>query len=152
MSPQAISADIHIKGAKATVDWLNSSQRAGAWSAVIRQIENGDPRWVMVAGELASGTDAGTSEDLQISLATALPKNPIAVLQLAEIQSFLSLKDLCGAPFIEPSQIFLKKYLKQAKRALRNLHDARVEARRSACLVEIVEIEKALFDELKRTK
>jgi hypothetical protein len=149
ISPQEIAASVRANGAKATVNMLNSAPGAEQWESVLKQIKTGDPRWLAIAADLAAGTDAGTSEALQTSLAAALPKNPSGVLLLADTQSFLSLRDLCSAPFIEPSRAYLMKYLKQARRALRNLNDAKAEPRRSACLAEI---DRTLSEELQKAK
>jgi hypothetical protein len=149
MSPQEIAASVRANGAKATVDMLNSTPGTGEWESVLKQIKTGDPRWLALVADLAAGTDAGTSEALQTTLATALPKNPSGVLELADSRSFLSLTDLCSAPFIEPTHAYVVKYLKQARRALRNLNDPKVEPRRSACLAEI---ERTLAEELQRGK
>ena len=147
-SPQNLTASIRTDGAKKTVERLYLSSRSKEWNSVIAKIQTGDSRWLTVAGELAAGTDAGTSTDLQIALATALPKNPGGVLQLADTQNFLSLPNLCGAPFIEPSRTFLSAYLKQARQALRQLNKPVMEAKRTACLMEI---DKALL-ELSKSK
>jgi hypothetical protein len=129
--------DIKEHGARLTVQKLTTGKRPRQWEALLQKIETGDPRWLAVARELADGTDAGTSEDLQVVLARALPKNPADVLRLADTQSFLSINDLCAAPFIEPEPAYLKRYLRETRRSLRILHDAAVEDRRKKCLARI---------------
>jgi len=137
LTPQAITKDIENRGAKATVQKLISGKRPRLWESVLQKIKTGGAPWLAVAKELADGTDAGTSEALQIALATALPKNPSGVLQLAGTQGFLSLEDICGAPFIEPEPTDLKRYLDKTRRSLNNLKDMKVEQKRVKCLNEI---------------
>ena len=138
--PAQVLKDINDHGAKATVGKLIAGKRPRPWEAILRKIEAGDSRWLAVAGELAAGTDAGTSEDLQVVLARALPRNPAGVLRLAESQSFLAIDDLCGAPFIEPEPAFLNRYLHRTRRSLMNMHDATVEERRAQCLARIEKV------------
>ncbi len=147
LTPQAITKDIESNGAKATVQKLTSGRRPRQWESVLRRIRTGDSSWLAVAGMLADGTDAGASEALQIALATALPKNPSGVLRLADTQSFLSLEDLCGAPFIEPELSYLKHYLVETRRSLSKLKDARVEQQRAKCLARLAEVETATSEE-----
>ena len=143
LTSQAITKDIESNGAKVTVQKLISGKHQRQWELVLKKIKTGDSRWLAVAKGLADGTDAGTSESLQIALATALPRNPGGVLQLTGTQSFLSLEDICGAPFIEPEPAYLKRYLTETRQSLNNLRDARVEQQRTKCLAEI---EKAISE------
>lgn len=147
VSPDAILNDIRDNGAKATVQKLTGG-RHPQWNSVLRKIESGDSRWLAVTRQLAAGTDAGTSEDLQVILARALPKNPAGVLALANSQTFLAIDDLCGAPFIEPEPAYLHRYLRQARHALMSLNDASVEEQRKKCLGQI---ERTIAEEAAKT-
>ncbi|HAT32298.1 MAG TPA: hypothetical protein DCW29_16050 [Janthinobacterium sp.] len=71
------------------------------------------------------------------SLAIALPKNPAAVLHLADSKTMFALADVCGAPFIEPEHVFLLGYLRQTRRSLIELKDKTVEPKRIKCLARI---------------
>ena len=137
LTPPAISDLVARDGAGPTVQRLVTNKRSPQWDAVLRQVETGDDRWLAVARELSAGTDAGTSEGLQVALATALPKNPAGVLRLAGTQPFLSLTNLCSAPFIEPQPAFFRRYLSSTRKALLRLKDAAIESRRLECLAEI---------------
>jgi hypothetical protein len=77
----------------------------------------------------------------------ALPKNPAAVLKLTGTKSFLSLDDVCAAPFIEPEHAFLMRYLTETRRSLANLKDKAVESKR---LKFLSQIEKELNEEENR--
>jgi hypothetical protein len=134
LTPQSVKDDTRRIGAKAVVQQLYSSNR---WETVLKKIETGDDAWLAVVQDLAEGTDAGTSEDLQVTLARALPKNPGAVLRLTGTESFLSLDDVCAAPFIEPEHAFLMRYLTETRRSLASLNDTAVESKRLKCLSQI---------------
>jgi hypothetical protein len=144
LTPRAVKDDTKRIGAKAVVNKLYSSDR---WQVVLKNIESGDATWLNVVGDLAEGTDAGTSEDLQVSLATALPKNPRGVLKVTGAKDFLSVDDICGAPFIEPEHTFLLRYLADARRSLGRLKDPEVEGKRVECLAQI---DKVLAEEKAR--
>jgi hypothetical protein len=144
LTPQAVKEDIWRIGAKATVQRLYAAHR---WETVLEGIESGAPEWLGIVHDLAGGTDAGTSEDLQEALATALPHNPGAVLKLAGTEQFLSLDDICSAPFIEPEHAFLMRYLANARESLVRLKEQTVEDKRLKCLSQI---EKELNEEERR--
>ena len=76
-SPAAIRDSIKREGAKATIADL---AKADQWDAVSDRMDSGSADWIALAPLLASGSDAGSAEDLGISLAFSLPKNPNAVL------------------------------------------------------------------------
>jgi len=146
INPESILDDILIIGAAATVKKLNNGEQP-QWTEVLRMIETGDPRWLAVASGLAAGTDAATSEDLQVMLAKALPINPQGVLSLADSQTFLSIENLCVAPFIEPELDYLHRYLAETLESLRRLKAEAVEAKRKRC---IAQIERVLAEESAR--
>jgi hypothetical protein len=123
-------------GAQSVVNELSAGDESG-WEFVMRKIEAGSTDWLNVAGRLSAGTDAGTSESLQIALATALPKNPAGVLRLIDRQSFLSVDHVCAAPFIEPELSYMKSYLSEAKAALIPMQGADVENIKTKCLSEL---------------
>jgi len=137
LTPASITNDVATYGARETVVKLTKAPPSRDWNFVMQHAEQGESRWLAVAKQLANGTDAGTSEDLQIALAIALPKNPAGVLRLADTQSFLTIEDLCSAPFIEASERYIKHYLIQARRALEKTSDRAVENKRRKCLARI---------------
>jgi hypothetical protein len=144
LTPQSVTDDTKRIGATAVVHQLYSSKR---WETVLKKMESGDDAWLALVKDLAEGTDAGTSEDLQETLARALPNNPATVLKLTGTRSFLSLEYVCAAPFIEPEHVFLMRYLTETRRSLANLKDQAVENKRLKCLSQI---DKELNEEKKR--
>ncbi|MET3135412.1 hypothetical protein AAKU55_005722 [Oxalobacteraceae bacterium GrIS 1.11] len=137
LTPQAITKYIREHGAKETVRNLYKDNDSRRWDFVIHKMESGDSDWLSIAKIIAEGTDAGTSEDLIVTLAIALPKNPRRVLQLIGTTSFLSYETVCNAPFIEPTSVYLRNYLRKTRQVLKNLKDTTVEEQRVKCLSQI---------------
>ncbi len=92
----------------------------GDWGRVVARISSGDVAAIGLVRELAKGTDAGTSEELTISLAEALPKAPRHVLAVLtpDRNSTLSYGRVCSAPFIEDSSRHQRAYKAAALRAV----------------------------------
>ena len=137
LTPQAITKYVDEHGAQEAVKNLYQDNDTRRWDFVTHKMQSGDARWLGVAKKIAEGTDAGTSEDLVITLAIALPKNPKGVLQLIGTTNFLSYESVCNAPFIEPTAAYLKNYLQKARQALKKLNDPAVEDQRIKCLSQI---------------
>lgn len=122
------------RGAKTVVaELLNQDQ----WDSVSDQIASGRQEWLALVPQLATGADAGPAEDLGIDLATALPKNPAAVLSIAnEIAwkdaGIIGLERVCGIPFVEDTQP--KSYEQRAVRAVRSVSDPTLERKKRECL------------------
>ena len=100
----------------------------GDWGRLIARISSGDADAISLVRELANGTDAGTSEELTISLAEALPKAPLNVLGvlIPDRNSLLSFRRVCSAPFIEDSPSHQRMYKAAALRAVRRVGRSRI--------------------------
>ena len=97
------------------------------YSELLGNISAGKGEWIALAPKIVSGTDAGASEGLGISLAEALPKNPKAVLGiLDQSKATLSSGRVCSIPFIEPEKDFLESYAKSALAAIEEIGRAHV--------------------------
>ena len=131
-----VRAAIVRNGARAVVMRL---QRDGLWvPSVVEPIARGEAEWIALAADLSAGTDAGTSEDLVISLASALPINPTAVLRALDRNSGLLTTDsVCSLPFIEPDAAFLAAYWSRTAAALRSAGTDTTPAVRDACLARL---------------
>lgn len=137
-------AEIRDIGPLQVIGRLNAQPNPNAWDGVMHRIRSGQADWLDVAAGLAQEADAGSASDLKISLAHALLKNPEGVLKLAGSQVFLSIDEICGAPFIEPTSRFLRHYLEQAKRAVGQVRDPQLKPRQAACLSRINDAERQL--------
>jgi hypothetical protein len=144
LSPKAIIENIEHNGAKAVVDKLASGKHPRQWEKVLQKIETGNSHWLAVAKALSEGTDAGTSTDMIVTLARALPRNPSGVLLLVDgkpdAKTYFSIEELCSAPFIEPEDAYLNRYLIQTQLSLKKLHNRKVEMRRKECLARIEQV------------
>jgi ABC-type Fe3+-hydroxamate transport system substrate-binding protein len=135
-APEAsqIARDIQTHGARSTVASLD---RKGQFDAVLERIASGDSTWVNLARPLSQGTDAGESTGLTIALATALPRNPAAVLRVLDDGPVLGASAVCGVPFIEPEAGEVKAYLEQTIPAVERVAQTRDTPLRSSCLTSL---------------
>ena len=99
----------------------------------------GDARWIALAPKLAPGSDAGSAEDLGISLAFSLPRNPRAVLAALDPADghVLGAGRVCGMPFIEDTVKDRPAYKRHAIHAVKTVTDPRLSKVRLACLREL---------------
>lgn len=138
----AVAAEIRAHGARAVVSRLIAAPAKpgeSAWDRLTQEIWLGRAEYIALAPKLAEGTDAGTSEDLGISLAHALPLAPASVLRAMDLKvdAVLGLKRVCGVPFIEDTVEDLPGYVRAAKQALGKVSDAALLQAKAACLVEL---------------
>ncbi len=129
-SPTSVAAEIAAHGAKRTVDGLIQTKR---WDAVTTSMDKGSGAWIALAPKLAPGSDAGSAEDLGLSLALALPVNPRAVLAAIDAKDgpILGLSRVCGRPFIEDSEP--AGYQRRALSALSRITDQHLTAIAGRC-------------------
>ena len=85
LTASTVRQSLRKMGARRTIDDL---QKRGRWEAITDKMNVGAGEWIALAPLLAPGSDAGSAEDLGISLAFALPKNPRAVLGSGPVKSF----------------------------------------------------------------
>lgn len=88
---------------------------------------------------LVPGSDAGSSEDLGISLAFSLPKNARAVLAAIDPKNghITGADRVCGMPFIEDTVKDRAAYKRQAVSAVRSVHDKKLQPIAKRCLQEL---------------
>jgi len=134
ISPPAIHARIVRDGAVAVVNQLNAGS-GDSWSMVIAGISSGQPAWLAVAQELEPGADAGSGEDLETALSTALPKNPAGVLALTG--KTFPIADICSVPLIEPTDAQVAAWQHTVLAALEKVNDAKLAPSLQACRAAI---------------
>lgn len=132
-------------GAHKTVRLMNEGDRA-AWENFIQHLASGDEAWLQVLPDLLGGSDAGWTGSIITALAAALPKNPEGVLALEG--AFVSMKQVCSIPFIEPEDKFVDDYVLSVKEALAGVNDAYFEQDKLICLQRLDETMKII--ELRR--
>lgn len=131
ITPQIVRRSIQDHGARRTI---NDLQKKGRWETVTDAMDAGKPAWIALAPLLASGSDAGSAEDLGLSLAFALPTSPQAVLAALDMRNghILNADRVCGRPFIEDTEP--RNYRIRSVAALARVHAPSLLARKQACL------------------
>ncbi len=108
------------------------------YDELLGNISAGKEEWIALAPKIQPGTDAASSEDLGISLADALPKNPQAVLSILDQSKWaISFKSVCSIPFIEPEKDFYESYSKSALAAVKAVTNAGLAKQKALCLAEL---------------
>lgn len=132
-TPARIAASIERRGAEATIAVLAKDEQ---WDRVADRMASGDARWIALAPKLAPGSDAGSAEDLGISLAFSLPKNPSAVLAALDPANghVIGVERVCGMPFIEDTVKDRPAYKRRALRAVAAVLAPALAQPRAACL------------------
>lgn len=133
---QQVEGFIQTKGAATTIRYLQDRDQ---WEAVLAQISNGGREWIAVAARLAPGSDGSSAEELGIVLAKALPRNPLAVLQVLDTNDdgVIGINSVCDVPFIETTRSFNAAYLRRAIPAVRRIQDPGLVTKRDRCLARL---------------
>jgi hypothetical protein len=127
-----IKARLESHGAKYVVDALSSQDR---YEDLLNHIDSGEADWIALAPQLATGTDVATAEELAISLALGLPKNPAAVLLVLDPQiEPLNPERVCGVPFVEGTVNDVPGYIRRSQSALQRVNDARLSKQKTDAL------------------
>lgn len=142
-SAAALSAEIDAKGAKEVVTRLNNTTPGAdgqnEWNRVTHEMWLGHTAYIELAPRLVSGTDAGTSEDLGICLAHALPLAPVTVLRATDLKNgpALGVSRVCGVPFIEDTVKDLPAYIRAAREKVGAVTAPELKPVKAACLMQL---------------
>jgi hypothetical protein len=138
-TPEFLLARIKNEGAAAVIRSLWDTPR---WSELTDQVASGDPGWVNVAVDLAPGSDAGSTSELNDALALALSRNPVSVLRAVPADPSdsnpIGLSIVCVGPQ-DPPDTYAAALgeLKAAEAAVRAIHDKALAGRRDLCLKKL---------------
>jgi hypothetical protein len=127
-TPKSVLDQVKARGAKACIREYTSGA-AKEWHAILKGIETGDSQWLLAADGLRAGSDASHSQDLEFSVATALPKNADAVLRLHNF----ALEKICDVPYLEASPKVLRDFQTAAQSALGKVSDPSLQERKKKC-------------------
>lgn len=132
-SPEKILLRIKDEGGRNVLWslWENQEQ----FGAMLDLAAAADPRWIEVLRQLRPYSDAGASEMIDMSVASALPLNPEAILKL--IGNGFELDRICTSPFIEPEPGIAEKYEKKALDALAHIKDPKLKNLAQKCAESI---------------
>ena len=106
------------------------------FDAVISGIESANRDWLQVAALLKPFSDAGSSEQIDMAVGRALPKDPQRVLHLIGHNGF-QLDFVCTSPFDEPAPGVAKEYERRALAALATLNDPDLKSVAAECAKHI---------------
>jgi len=98
ITPERIQSRIDAEGGRKVL--LELWEHGAEFDKVLSGVESADSAWLRIAVELRQVSDAAASEDLDSSVALALPKAPERVLAL--VGHGFDLEFICTSPFIEP--------------------------------------------------
>ncbi len=138
-SAATLSAEIDAKGAEEVVNRLNNTlpgtDGRNQWNRVTHEMWLGRAAYI----ELAPGTDAGTSEDLGICLAHALPLAPATVLRATNLKNgpVLGVSRVCGVPFIEDTLKDVPAYIRAAQTKVGAVAAPELQDVKAACLKQL---------------
>ena len=138
LTPRRIISDVNKYGAKKVVGSLDVGVgEDNDYEKVLEQIATGKKEWLKVAEKLQPGTDASTSEALDVYLAFALPKNPEGVLELTKRKQF-DVDDVCRAPFFEDASAEeINSWKKSAIHAVKSISDPSLAKQKKDCLDQL---------------
>ena len=106
-------------------------EHAAEFDKVLSGVESADPAWLRIAVELRQFSDAAASEDLDSSVALALPKAPERVLAL--VGHGFDLEFICTSPFIEPEPGVAEAYERKALASLAAVRSPPLKALAAEC-------------------
>lgn len=131
-TPVEVAAMIEQDGAARTVQTLDQGEEDNRFYAVLDGVSSGKQAWLDLVPRLASGTDAGTTTGLTISLAEALQHNAAGVLRAAGDP--IGIAEVCSYPMIEPAPEETSAYFAAAIPAVEGVSDPALEAAKTECL------------------
>jgi len=128
------------EGAVNLVDELTREWESPVWDNIFENITSGDKDWIRTLNCLRSTpaySNVTVTVSLDIAMATALPKNPQAVLELGF--SRVATARACSLPFIEPERAWAAQYVKDTLAALEAIpDDAKMLAiERDVCILRL---------------
>ena len=137
LTPGDVSAMLQQHDATTVVQTLEHGDSAhNVWLGVLSHIEAGESDWLALVPALAPGTDAGSAEDLMISVSRALTTNAPAVLTILA-DGLYSVPGICLSKDIEPPIDELLGFLDSAIPAVAAVLDPPVRQVRNDCLLQL---------------
>ncbi|MBE1236749.1 hypothetical protein IHV25_03660 [Phaeovibrio sulfidiphilus] len=109
------------------------------WQPLLEQVAEGKPEWLEICTCLSAGgalsRSARASEELEIALASALPRNPCAVLMLE--RRGVSLARVCSVPFLVSDRATLEAYHARVQEALASVEAPGLAVERDVCRMRL---------------
>jgi hypothetical protein len=96
-NPDSIIAEVNMRGAASVVADLTRDWNV--WDSICDKVATGDQAWLKAAVALHPGTDAGSSEMMDLALGEALELNPENVFKIA--MPTFELEFICSGPDVD---------------------------------------------------
>jgi hypothetical protein len=149
--PQDLLAAIQERGPRAVVDELWDSDEK--WAALETGVGTGTKEWLKVARAIKPGTDAASSETLEIAMFRAIHKSPWAVLSLlaSEPQSWFG---VCSSNFLmgDPADERALGLLDRTIDAIEKVEDNRLSEIRKSWLAGLEDGRRVVLEEMQQKK
>ena len=129
-SPEDIIARVQRDGGKTVLEELWNHE--AEFEAALRGIESANRRWLEVARLLRPFSDAGSSEEIDMAVGRALPKDPERVLLMIGHDGF-QLEFVCTSPFDEPRPGVAEAYERRTLSALAHVNDPDLKVLATEC-------------------
>lgn len=157
MAPELMLAESHSRNLQNPIVLLGDIKKTGAtevinslwgtpiWNQLTVKIASGEPCWIDVAIALRTGSDAGSTSELQDALFQALEKNPIYVLRTLNIEqtppySSFSVSNICeGRSDPLPTYKQAATELEVIKISVEYISEKDLQLKRKLCLKKIEE-------------
>jgi hypothetical protein len=138
VTPSALLKEISRRGAKVVLSEIYDNE--GAWKKATDGISGGAPGWLQVAVKLKPVSDAGASEELDISVAEALERAPKDVLAL--LGDVFDAEGICGNPeSVGEDPAVAVRTISKRQKAVAGVVDASLQVKKAKC--------ESLLEELK---
>jgi hypothetical protein len=141
-SPSALLSEIAVRGAAPVVHELYDSP---SWNGVMEHVAKGERDWLLAAAALRRGTDAATTEELDLAVSTALIPNAKDVFDVFMEQ--IPARAICYGAAESAGHETLEKALNElhAKIAgVKKVNDPRLAKYKAECLKLLREDEPGL--------
>ncbi len=132
LTPDEVISSVKTKGPKITVDEIWSSQASA--NQFLAGVRSAEPRWLGVAKPLASGTDAGASEELSDAISVALLKCPYQLLPWLKDTWWKGSQTACLFGYDSELPGGVKSYIGKLSYSLRKQAPENLEPLRQECL------------------
>jgi hypothetical protein len=139
LTPEDVLRWIAESGARSVV--ANLYEDYSRWRELLLNIGMGDAAWLRVAVALRPGSDAGTTDMLDLAVGEALEHQPRSVLEIAV--PALGIECVCGGPDVDDERYDSYELsinaIEVRKRMLGAVSDAHLATARDRCIAALEE-------------
>lgn len=142
LDPRELGQKIDARGAQVTL--LELYDDSAAWQLFLEHVSTAAPEWLRLANRLAPASDAGSANELEMSLGDALIQDPRAVLGAIDDISLA-----CGM-FTSPETLDeLVPAIVKREVAVAAIGDSSLQSKKKLCLSNLKELRESLLKPIK---